>query len=247
VLTLDFLGKRHPGGATLNPPFLLKMLRSARAGRKGQSTVFGDAKTWTPAVAALLNGALGHSLDFDDTHADSSLHPSAPVVAARSRSANWSAPPARRATAIVAAMRSAAVGNALDPTSHYARGFHPPHGRTYGGGSRGKLFGCRKIGSLQLRRVRQARPRIAEFLVNGAWNKRYRSAAAMNGVIAATWRATISSGDESVEGKHGLLVGYSDNAHSDKAVAGLGRYLRNHEDRRQTYRAAATPTPRSMR
>ena len=44
--------------------------------------MFGDAKTWTPAVAALLNGALGHSLDFDDTHADSSLHPSAPVVPA---------------------------------------------------------------------------------------------------------------------------------------------------------------------
>src|SRR5258708_23141757 len=83
VLTLDFLGSairaRRDAEST---PSLLKMLGSLALDGKGHSTVFGDNKTWTPAVAALLNGALGHSLDFDDTHADSSLHPSAPVVPA---------------------------------------------------------------------------------------------------------------------------------------------------------------------
>src|ERR1700716_1535447 len=83
VLTLDFLGSavraRRDAEST---PSLLKMLEALALDGKGQSTVFGDAKTWTPAVAALLNGALGHSLDFDDTHADSSLHASAPVVPA---------------------------------------------------------------------------------------------------------------------------------------------------------------------
>src|SRR5258708_5063912 len=83
VLTLDFLGSairaRRDAEST---PSLLKMLESLALDGKGHSTVFGDNKTWTPAVAALLNGALGHSLDFDDTHADSSLHPSAPVVPA---------------------------------------------------------------------------------------------------------------------------------------------------------------------
>ena len=63
-----------------------------------------------------------------------------------------------------------------------------------------------------------------QFLVNGAWNKRYQvGAAAMNGVIAATLaRSDFVGATESVEGKHGLLVGYSDNAHPDKAIAGLG-------------------------
>src|SRR5712671_4979114 len=83
VLTLDFLGSairaRRDAEST---PSLLKMLEALALDGKGESTVFGDGKTWTPAVAALLNGALGHSLDFDDTHADSSLHPSAPVVPA---------------------------------------------------------------------------------------------------------------------------------------------------------------------
>ena len=35
-----------------------------------------------PAGAAFLNGALAHSLDFDDTHAAGSLHPGAPVIPA---------------------------------------------------------------------------------------------------------------------------------------------------------------------
>ena len=67
-----------------------------------------------------------------------------------------------------------------------------------------------------------------QFLVNGAWNKRYQvGAAAMNGVVAATLaRNDFVGATESVEGKHGLLVGYSDNAHPDKAVAGLGRSTR---------------------
>src|SRR3954471_18187167 len=83
VLTLDFLGSairaRREAEST---PALLRTLQALALDGAGSATVFGDSKSWTPAVAALLNGALGHSLDFDDTHADSSLHPSAPVVPA---------------------------------------------------------------------------------------------------------------------------------------------------------------------
>src|SRR5215213_4554117 len=63
VLTLDFLGSairaRREAEST---PSLLKMLEALALDGTGESTVFGDGKTWTPAVAALLNGALGHSL-----------------------------------------------------------------------------------------------------------------------------------------------------------------------------------------
>src|SRR6202789_2315133 len=83
ALTLDFLGSairaRRDAESTAS---LFKTLETLALDAKGESTVFGDVRTWTPAMAALLNGALGHSLDFDDTHADSSLHPSAPVVPA---------------------------------------------------------------------------------------------------------------------------------------------------------------------
>src|SRR5258708_24495600 len=80
VLTLDFLGSaiRALRDAE-STPSLLKMLEALALDGSGESTVFGDAKTWTPAVAALLNRPLRHSLAFVGTPADSSLHPNAPV------------------------------------------------------------------------------------------------------------------------------------------------------------------------
>src|SRR3981189_282442 len=136
VLTLDFLGSairaRRDAEST---PSLLKMLEALALDGKGESTVFGDSKTWTPAVAALLNGALGHSLDFDDTHADSSLHASAPVVPAAFAVGELVGASGRDVlTAIVAGQEACCPpGNAPNPTSPYARGFPPtPRPRPYG-------------------------------------------------------------------------------------------------------------------
>src|SRR2546423_11907549 len=79
VLTLDFLGSairaRRDAESTAS---LIKMLEALALDGKGESTVFGDGKTWTPAVAALPNRALGPSLTFVATQADPPPHPSAP-------------------------------------------------------------------------------------------------------------------------------------------------------------------------
>jgi 2-methylcitrate dehydratase PrpD len=52
VLTLDFLGSairaRRDAEST---PSLLKMLETLALDGKGEATVFGDSKTWSPAVA----------------------------------------------------------------------------------------------------------------------------------------------------------------------------------------------------
>ena len=241
VLILDFLGStiraRRDAESTAS---LLKMLEALALDGKGESTVFGDGKTWTPAVAALLNGALGHSLDFDDTHAESSLHPSAPVVPAAFAVGEMVGASGRDVlTAIVAGYEVCCrLGNALDPTSHYARGFHPTAtAGTYGAAAAaGKLFGLSKDQIISAFGVSGSQAAGSlQFLVNGAWNKRYQvGAAAMNGVIAATLaRNDFVGSTKSVEGKHGLLVGYSDNAHPDKATAGLGKTYETNEDWRE--------------
>ncbi|WP_439407460.1 MmgE/PrpD family protein [Bradyrhizobium sp. DASA03076] len=231
VLTLDFLGSairaRREAEST---PSLLKTLEALSLDARGEATVFGDSKTWTPAVAALLNGALGHSLDFDDTHADSSLHPSAPVVPAAFAVGEMVGASGRDVlTAIVAGYEVCCrLGNALDPTSHYARGFHPTAtAGTYGAAAAAaKLFGLSEQQIIAAFGVAGSQAAGSlQFLVNGAWNKRYQvGAAAMNGVIAATLaRNDFVGATESVEGKHGLLAGYTDDAHPDKAVAELGK------------------------
>ncbi|WP_316226028.1 MmgE/PrpD family protein [Bradyrhizobium sp. SZCCHNS3052] len=230
VLTLDFLGSairaRREAEST---PSVVKMLAALKLDAAGEATVFGDDRTWTPAVAALLNGTMGHSLDFDDTHADSSLHPSGPVVPAAFAVGEMVGASGREVlTAIVAGYEVCCrLGNALDPTSHYARGFHPTAtAGTYGAAAAaGKLFGLSEQQLIYAFGVSGSQAAGSlQFLVNGAWNKRYQvGASAMNGVIAATLAKNDFVGAiESVEGKHGLLVGYTDTPHHDKAVAGLG-------------------------
>lgn len=51
-------------------------------GGRGAATVVGRETTYPAPSAALVNGTLAHSLDFDDTHLPSVLHPSAPVIPA---------------------------------------------------------------------------------------------------------------------------------------------------------------------
>ncbi|MGJ4951035.1 MmgE/PrpD family protein [Bradyrhizobium sp. HKCCYLS20291] len=230
VLTLDFLGSairaRREAEST---PSVVNMLAALKLDATGEATVFGDSRTWTPAVAALLNGTMGHSLDFDDTHADSSLHPSAPVVPAAFAVGEMVGASGREVlTAIVAGYEVCCrLGNALDPTSHYARGFHPTAtAGTYGAAAAaGKLFGLSEQQLIYAFGVSGSQAAGSlQFLVNGAWNKRYQvGASAMNGVIAATLaKSDFVGAVESVEGKHGLLFGYTDTPHHDKAVAGLG-------------------------
>ena len=81
-LVLDLVGNivrgRHDAEST---PSLLAAAR-AMGLAAGSSGVFGDAARYTPAGAAFLNGALAHTLDFDDTHAAGTLHPGAPVIPA---------------------------------------------------------------------------------------------------------------------------------------------------------------------
>jgi 2-methylcitrate dehydratase PrpD len=50
--------------------------------KNGAATVFGQAYGATPADAALINGGLIHSLEFDDTHTASIAHGSAVIAAA---------------------------------------------------------------------------------------------------------------------------------------------------------------------
>ena len=45
----------------------------------GTASVFADDKGYAFPAAALINGSLIHSLDFDDTHIAATVHPTAPV------------------------------------------------------------------------------------------------------------------------------------------------------------------------
>jgi 2-methylcitrate dehydratase PrpD len=230
ALTGDLVGSIvRAAGESESTPAVLAMLRAMGMDGEGPCTVFGMNRRYGAAAAALLNGTLGHSLDFDDTHSDSSLHPSAPVVPAALAAAELvDASGEDLVAAIVIGFEVACrLGMALDPTAHYARGFHPTAtaGNFGAAAAAGRLFGldAKAMESAFGVAASQASGSL-QFLENGAWNKRYQvGEAAMKGLMAANLAAQGFHGAaEALEGKHGFLRGYSDGADFSRAVAGLG-------------------------
>lgn len=57
-------------------------LRDEWGAGRPEAGVVGEQERGAAAVAALVNGTYAHSLDFDDTHLPSVVHPSAPMVPA---------------------------------------------------------------------------------------------------------------------------------------------------------------------
>ena len=93
----------------------------------GEASVIGDARGYAPPAAAFFNGALAHCLDFDDTHARASIHPSAPIVPAALAAAEMASASGPDCVAAITAGYEVQIrlSLALGPSAHYARGYHP--------------------------------------------------------------------------------------------------------------------------
>ena len=229
-LILDFAGCVARGGAEADSsPVLRRVLVTAGLDGDGPCRVIGDARGHGPAAAAFLTAAFGHALDFDDTHAAASLHPSAPVVSAALAAAGAS--PVRGADLVAGIIAGYEVtcrlGLALDPTQLYARGFHPTAiaGVFGAAAAAGRVLGLSPEAMVCAFGIAgSAAAGSMQFIVNGAWTKRFQvGACAKNGLLAALFAADGFSGSvAAIEGVHGLLKGYSDGADPERAVRGLG-------------------------
>ena len=202
----------------------------------GPATVMGDARGYAPSAAALLNGTLAHSLDFDDTHAEASLHSSAPIVPAAMAAAEMQGASGR--DLIVACVAGYEVqirlSLALGPSDHYDQGFHPTATTGVFGATvaAGRLLGldadqmesafgialCQAAGSMQ-------------FLHDGAWTKRsHVGQSAANGLICATMAAEGFRGPgQAFEGQWGFLHSHAPNAQTARATEGLGEVWKTGE------------------
>ena len=243
ALVLDLVGisvrARHEAESTPS-----MMAAAARLGlANGACTVIGDAGGYSPAGAAMLNGTLAHSLDFDDTHAAASLHPSAPIVPAALAAAEMAGADGRALIAAIVTGYEVQIrlSLALDPKAHYDQGFHPTAtcGAFGAAAAAGRLLGLDREGHMNaFGIVLSMAAGSMQFLQNGAWTKRsHVGHAAMSGLIAATLaREGYVGAAEPIEGKRGFLRAYAPAANPAKAVAGLGR-------RWETLEIAVKPYP----
>jgi 2-methylcitrate dehydratase PrpD len=229
ALVLDLLGNivraRHDAEST---PALLAAVRALGL-CGGTAAVFGDAARYTPAGAALMNGALAHSLDFDDTHAAGSLHPGAPVIPAALAAAEMAgASGADLIAGIVAGYEATCrLALALPAGDHYDRGFHP----TATCGALGGAVAAARVFGLDAKGVEDAlgialseAAGSLQFLVNGAWTKRFQVGwSAMAGLAAATLaREGFRGAAEAIEGRHGFLRAYAPSPKPERVLEGLG-------------------------
>ncbi len=229
TLVFDTVGiavrARHEAAST---PSLLAGLRALGYGH-GSARVIGDPDGWTPPAAALLNGALAHSLDFDDTHAAGSIHPSAPIVPAALAAAEIAgADGATTLAGIIAGYEvQIRLSLALNPSDHYTRGYHPTAtcGAFGAAAAAGRVLGLsgERIAASFGISLSQAAGSL-EFLAEGAWTKPFQVGwAAHNGLVAARLAAEgFKAPARGIEGQRGFLNAYAPSADPARAVAGLG-------------------------
>lgn len=209
----------------------------------GSHAVPGDINTYAPSAAALLNGTLAHSLDFDDTHAEASLHSSAPIVPAALVAAEMMGASGKDLIAACVAGYEIQIrlSLALGPTDHYDRGYHPTATCGIFGAvaASGKLLGMNEdqIASAFGIALSQAAGSM-QFLADGSWTKRsHVGQAAQNGLMCAVMAKEGFKGPEQAfEGKWGFLHAYAPNADHEKAVAKLNENW-------ETLRLAVKPFP----
>jgi len=209
----------------------------------GKCSVMGDGLSYAPTAAALINGTLAHSLDFDDTHAEGSIHSSAPIVPAALAAAEMTDASGKELIAAVVAGYEVQIrlSLALNPTAHYDRGFHPTAtcGVFGAAAAAGKLLGLDRQGIQSAFGIALSQAAGSmEFLTDGAWTKRsHVGQAAQNGLICAVMAGEGFKGPEKAfEGRYGFLSAYSPSSDPEKAVAGLGETW-------ETMRIAVKPYP----
>ena len=229
LLTLDLIGIAVRARRDVESTPALMEAVAALGFDHGNCHVFGDDEAYGAAGAALINAALGHSLDFDDTHAQAVVHPGAPVIPAAIAAGELTG--ASGATVLAAIVAGYEVvlrlALALPAGAHYDRGFHPTAtcGAFGAAAAAGRVFGLDGPGIASALGIALSQTAGSlQFLANGAWTKRFQVGwASMAGLTAARLaQAGFKGAADAVDGKHGFLRSYAPAPVPERAVRDLG-------------------------
>jgi 2-methylcitrate dehydratase PrpD len=211
-------------------------------GGPADATAIGTGLRLPAPSAALLNGTLAHSLDFDDTHLPSVLHPSSPVVPAALAVAEATGAASTRAGA-TALLDAAGVGieiavrlgmggydRELGNSVFFERGQHA----TSICGAVGAAVAAAMVGGLDAERIAHAAGIAASMgaglleanRTGGTVKRMHCGWAAHSGVVAADLaRHGLTGPPTVVEGRFGFLQAFcGERADVDAVVSGLGEH-----------------------
>ena len=222
---LDLLGVAIGGSHQPLTRILVKMVKDFDG--KPQATVWGHGFKTNVMNAALVNGAMAHALDYDDTHGEASGHPSAPLIPALLSIAEWKGLSGKSALEafLLGFEVETRIGMGMGG-KHYDRGWHSTStfGRFGAAVAAGKLLGLslpQMTRAMGLAGTQAAGVR----LVFGTMTKPFHPGkAAFDGVLSAILaQREFTCAPNILEGKKGYVEALGDHSRLQPMVKGLGR------------------------
>ena len=204
-------------------------------GGNDQSTILFSADRSDPERATFINSTYAGSIDADDVHVGSMLHPGCIVISAALAVGEARGASGERILAAIAAgyENMIRIGLAIQP-SHFRRGFQST--ATCGGfGAATAAASLMFNGADRVQRIAETIGLVAsfsggltQFYHSGSTVKRIHAAhAAGEGVHAALLaQAGFSGPADILEGKDGFARAYADGHDFDKGLAGIGSQWR---------------------
>ena len=193
------------------------------------AAVVGTTMRASPPYAAIANGTAAHSLELDDVVNEASLHPAVVIMSAALAAINISGCSGKEFIGAIVAGYEMMIklGVSLNPSAHYAMGFHP----TGTCGTMGAAITTAKILRLNLKAMINAlgiagsmAAGSMEFLTEGAFTKRLHPGwAAHSGLMAALLaREDFTGPGTIIEGRYGFLHMYSTGSDLSKFLKDWG-------------------------
>ncbi len=222
---LDLTGCALGGSKQPLTRILLKTVKDL--GGKPQATIWGHGYKTSVMNAALVNGAMSHALDFDDTHTPAVGHPSAPLIPAVLAVAEWKGLSGKAALEafIVGFEAETRIGTSMGP-KHYDRGWHATStfGRFGAAIAVGKLLGL-SVDQMKMA-IGLAGTQSAGFrLVFGTMTKPFHPGkSASDGILSAFLaQQGFTCAPNIIEGKKGYFEVMGEDSCLESMVKGLGK------------------------
>ena len=125
-LLLDYIGVAARGSLSESSMPVQRLFE--KIGRQVDgAVVIGTEIKLNPPYAAIANGTASHSIELDDVVNAASLHPGVVVMTTAFAAARLSPCTGKEMIEAIVAGYEVMIklGIAMDPTAHYAQGFHP--------------------------------------------------------------------------------------------------------------------------
>jgi len=221
---IDWIGCALAGSGHSTVDTLLSVLTAT--GGRPQATVLGRNLKLGPLEAALVNGQMGHMLDYDDTHMGGVvLHTSGPILAALFPLLERGAVDGRALICAYAAGFEAGVRVGQSAPGHHAGGWHLTGtlGSIAAGAAAARLLGLDGLGMTHALGI--AATQAGGMQQNrGTMCKSFHAGkAAANGLLAGLLaQQGFDSTEEMIEGRRGFCRIYSNEAAPERVLEELG-------------------------